>query len=278
MKRARLRRRLAVLWIGPVTAACATSPVGHETLDATLWIQTSVEYRAVAQQAYVAAARGLDEALADSGWTAALEQTGEYEALPPAIILDVDETVLDNSPESARRIRSGAVFDTSSWYPWVREARAAPVPGASAFLAAAHEKGVTVYYVTNRDAVNEEATRRNLAQAGLPLEEDLDTILTRGERPEWRTDKGSRRAFVARDHRILLLVGDNLEDFVSGARASLAEREALRLRYSGYWGRRWIVLPNPMYGSWADALTGFRRGLSAREALETRAGYLETAE
>ncbi|MFQ5746506.1 MAG: 5'-nucleotidase, lipoprotein e(P4) family [Gemmatimonadota bacterium] len=278
MARGRWRRLLALLAIGVGIGGCASAPRGQETLDAALWIQTSVEYRGAARTAYAAAARGLEAALADSGWTAALEQTGDFATLPPAIIVDIDETVLDNAPYAARLIRDGTPFDTVSWRRWVREARADPVPGALDFLAGARARGVTIFYVTNRAAVVDGATRRNLERDGFPLEDDLDTILTLGERPGWDPDKGTRRAFIAKTYRILLLIGDDFGDFLSGVLVPPADRAALARRHAALWGRRWIVLPNPTYGSWRDALTGFRHGLSTGEVLALRAGYLDPKE
>ncbi len=240
--------------VPPSTTGAEAPPSEHPTLYATLWIQTAAEYRASAWQAYAAARSSLARALEDTTWTAAIEQerTG-YGGLPPAIILDVDETVLDNSPNQARLIRSGGAFDPESWTQWVEEGRAPPIPGAPEFLALADSLGVTVFYVTNRDAPHEAATRRNLEAAGMPLDPDVDTILLRGEREEWASDKSSRRRTVAERYRVVLLVGDDFNDFVP-ANLPRAERDRLVERYRDRWGERWIVLPNPTYGSWERAL------------------------
>jgi acid phosphatase len=240
--------------VPPSTPSVEAPAAEDPTLYATLWIQTSAEYRASAWQAYAAARSSLERALADSTWTAAIEQEGtDFGRLPPAIILDVDETVLDNSPNQARLIRSGGEFDPDSWEEWVEESRAPPVPGAPEFLTRADSLGVTVFYVTNRDAPTEAATRRNLAAAGLPLDPDVDTVLVRGEREEWASDKSSRRQAVAERYRVVLLVGDDFNDFVP-ANLPRAERDRLVERYRDRWGERWIVLPNPTYGSWERAL------------------------
>src|SRR5215203_940023 len=87
-------------------AAAANETRPHENLNAVAWMQTSLEYQASAVQAYRLAARQLDEALADRSWTAAIEQTGDASKLPPAVVLDIDETVLDNSPFQARVVRN----------------------------------------------------------------------------------------------------------------------------------------------------------------------------
>src|SRR5690606_11199373 len=143
------------------------------------------------------------------------EQQGDASALPPAVIVDVDETVLDNSYYQARMIRDNTAYSEATWGPWVMEARATAIPGAREFAGYAAKKGVTIFYVTNRMSNLEEATRRNLAAEGFPLSTGVDTVLTRGERKEWSASaKGPRRAHVASTHRILLLIGDDLGDFV----------------------------------------------------------------
>jgi acid phosphatase len=240
----------------PPAAAADTAPAEHPTLFATLWQQTSAEYRAVALQAYDEASEVLAEALADSGWTAAVEQEGhDYSTLPPAVVVDVDETVLDNSPQQARTILAGGSFDPEAWGAWVNEAQAPAVPGAREFLALADSLGVTVFYVTNRDQPLEEATRRNIEAEGLPLDPEIDTVLSRGEREEWSSDKTSRREAIAQRYRIIMLVGDDFNDFVS-ARLPREERDRLVERYRDRWGDRWIMIPNPTYGSWEGALYG----------------------
>jgi acid phosphatase len=138
----------------------------------------------------------------------------------------------------------------------VNEAKAPPVPGVVDFLQTADRLGVTVFYVTNRDAWLEAATRANLVRYHLPVRDDIDVVLTRGEKPEWRSDKTSRRQTVARDFRIIMLMGDDLTDFVEPRQNTVAERDALLARYRDYWGDRWRVLPNPTYGSWERALYG----------------------
>ena len=239
----------------PVTAApSAATPVTLSLPDSLVWFRTSVEYRATSLQAYRLAALMLDRALADRTWTAALEQTGDFASKPPAVILDVDETVLDNSESEERHIREGTVYSEARWAEWCSERKAAPIPGALEFTRAAAAKGVAVFYVTNRDRALEQATRDNLAKHGFPLDPGLDTVLTRAERPEWAaSEKSPRRSRVAQDFRILLLIGDDFGDFVAGARVTLAERRALLDAHAAMWGVKWIALPNPLYGSWKTA-------------------------
>ena len=259
-------------------AGCASSDTGIEGLNATLWMQHAAEYRGSAEQAYRLADQALEKGLVDPGWTAALEQEGDPRSLPPAVILDVDETVLDNSPFQGRLIRESRAFNPEMWDAWVGEAAAPAVPGALAFTRAAADRGVTVFYVTNRDSHLEAATKLNLERAGFPVSERTDVLLMRGEREGWGSDKTTRRAHVASRYRILVLVGDDLNDFLSVSRASIVERDRLESAYSDYWGVKWIVLPNPSYGSWERALYGFDSSLDLDRQRQVKEEALKTGE
>ena len=242
---------------GSSAPAATSTAAPHENLNAVLWVQTALEYEATTLQAYRLAQVQLDAALTDPSWTAAIEQKGDVSRLPPAVVLDIDETVLDNSYYQARMIRDNTPYSTTTWDPWVMEGRATAIPGAREFIQYAAQKGVAVFYITNRTANLEDATRENLAATGFPLETGIDTILSRGERPEWSASaKGPRRAHVAASHRILLLVGDDLGDFVVDAAGTPEERSAHTEPYRDWWGRRWIMIPNPTYGSWERAIVG----------------------
>lgn len=224
-----------------------------------LWVQTSVEHQALCRQAFAAAAAQLDRAVADKGWLAALEQDPERAAaLPPAVVVDVDETVLDNSPFQAALLKAGRAFESALFNQWVQAASARALPGALAFAKAAAARGVEVFYVTNRNAGQETATRRNLAGLGFPLDDQVDTLLMRHERPDWHWDKGSRRAAVAARYRIIMLVGDDFNDFYSGARTGVEQRRERSARFQDRWGVSWFMLPNPSYGSWLGAIYDFQ--------------------
>jgi 5'-nucleotidase (lipoprotein e(P4) family) len=219
---------------------------GDTILNATLWMQSAAEYQASALQTYAVARKALDVALADSAAS----------SLPPAVILDLDETALDNSPYAGRSVRAGKtfVFD-DDWETWVAESAAAAVPGAKEFLDYAKSRGVTPFYITNRGTNEQAATRVNLEKLGFALTDD--TLLVRGARPEWNTfDKTPRRDYVASRYRVLLLLGDDLNDFIAASGKSVAEREAIIQSTRDQWGTRWFVLPNAIYGSWEGAVGG----------------------
>lgn len=241
----------------------------REQLNATLWVQRAAEYGLLAGQVWRAASEKLTTALVAPG-TAALEQlampVAHWATLPTAIVLDLDETVLDNSAYQARRIRAGADYDEPSWQAWMAEANATAVPGAKEFLLTASAQGHHLVYLTNRRCIGlpvsegkaadpcpaERWTLENLRKLGLPFIEGRDLLLLRGARAEWdQSDKRSRRAWVAERYRIIALLGDDLHDFAD--RADFAARAE---QLTPWFGERWFLLPNPMYGSWDRALIG----------------------
>lgn len=263
----------------PRAPAPAPAPVAgaavHDNLNALLWMQTAAEYEAAARSMFGAATEVLDRALADPRWDALpREERGgqRVEGLLPAIIVDADETVIDNSAYQARLIERGERFDLATWSQWVEERRARAVPGATDFLRAAAQRGITVFYVTNRSAADKPATQDNLKALGFPLSEPEDTVLTIDETQGWTSAKGTRRQFVGERYRVLMLLGDNLGDFLDGHAVAPEARAALIEPYAGWWGRRWFMLPNPSYGGWESALTRGADDPAAakRRALRTR--------
>ena len=247
----------------------------EQTMLSVLYAQSSTEYVANCIQTYSNASLLLDEAIADKEWTASLEQSGNYSNKPMAIILDVDETVLDNVRFQARAILSGLSYP-NGWIEWGLEASAEPVPGVSGFLRKASNKGIKIFYVTNRVAELEEATRKNIKSLGLPFDDDRDVLLMRDENG-WGSDKVSRRALVAKDYRILMLVGDQLTDFISleEAATDIDSRRKLAEKYSDMWGRKWFMLTNPMYGKWEGAIYGNKYPDTKEEMMKMRLDALK---
>jgi len=224
-------------------------------VNATVWVQQGAEFRAAALETFASATRALDAALADPTWSA--EEGTSDPSQPPAIVVDSDDTVLDNTRFETRVLQLGKTYDDKTWADWVAEASTDAVPGAAAFLAHAKSRGVTVFYVTNREAKEEAGTRQRIANLGFPLDANVDTVLTRGEREEWKVaDKSSRRAHVAASYRLLMLVGDDLNDFANARDKSVADRYQIVEDKQSWWGTKWFLIPNPMYGSWERALTG----------------------
>jgi acid phosphatase len=263
---------LAALAAAPGLAAEAVPP--SDLLNAELWMQSAVEYRANCLTVYALARTRLDEALADKSWTA-VDQTGNYQDLPPAVILDLDETAIDNSAYEAGLAVSGGDFDPKSWDAWTKAEQAKAIPGAVEFTTYADAKGVKVFYVTNRNADQKEATKRNLQALGFPMGGNVDTFLMQRDRPEWASSaKGARLAYVAKDYRVLLLFGDNIGDFSDKYNGSIAERDQAFAALKAHFGHDWMMLANPSYGSWESAAYGHNFKLSADEKRAKKLGVL----
>jgi 5'-nucleotidase (lipoprotein e(P4) family) len=253
----------------------------HENLHALLWMQTSAEYEAITRGLFHLAAVQLDRALQDPRWTAIPEQAARADlpTLRPAVILDVDETVLSNSLEEGQRIFNREPFDPALFDRWVRQARATAVPGAGEFVRYAASRDVDVYYLTNRSADQKAPTVTNLTALGMPA--SPERVLCLGD-DGTQSDKDGRRRHVAADHRVVLLLGDDLNDFesvsdpASGRLYTPAERSDLVAQSSGYWQERWFVLPNPVYGSWERAL--YPSGLSDADTLARQRAAVQKME
>lgn len=249
---------LASAFFSPLVHAEESVPhPADDRLNAIVWTMTSAEYEASVRMAYAMARTALDAALKNKKHSAALEQTGNFSKLPPAIILDVDETVLSNGPFQVMLMTDTQTRPAEIMSRWVEQADAKPLPGAVEFIQYAQSKGVTAFFITNRNAEKEAATRKNLAGVGIHLPTEVDTVLLEREKPEWTGDKSTRRAEVAAKYRVLLVIGDDFNDFVPAFRVPMAERKALAEKEAARWGRDWIILPNPMYGSWEGASFGF---------------------
>lgn len=223
--------------------------------------QSSAEVASLQVQAYNVATRRLDHML---------EQRDSDR--PPAVILDIDETVLDNMPYQAASVIHDFSFP-EHWGQWIDAAQAPLIPGAKAFLEHADARGVTIFYVSNRKAEHEAATIANLKQHDLP-QVSKDSVRLRGP------SKKVRRDAIAQNHNILLLIGDTLHDFdAEFAGTSLAAQRAAITRMQDAFGQRFIVLPNAAYGSWRNArLRAWQPpAQSPRSAANSSAGSKQSA-
>ncbi|MBL88422.1 MAG: hypothetical protein CMD80_02930 [Gammaproteobacteria bacterium] len=242
----------------------------EQSMLSVLYAQTSAEFSANNIQTYKNAKIALDLALEDKSWTAAIEQKGKFGNKKPAIILDVDETVLDNIPFQARTILKGVSYP-DGWVEWAQEGNASVVAGAYDFLQYANKKGVKIFYVTNRIHILEDATRENLINLGLPFDFDKDVLLMRDENG-WTGDKTRRRELISENYRILLMVGDQLTDFISSDESyvSYEQRKKIADKYSDMWGEKWFVITNPMYGRWEYSIYNNQNPGSEKKAIELR--------
>ncbi len=226
----------------------------NKNLNAVLWMHTSAEYPMLCQQVFKDAYAHLKKGLKNNTWTAALEQRDTYENLPPAIIVDVDETILNNSPFQAELIKERRYFSTRSWHKWVKKSQAKPIPGAKNFIEKVNELGVKVFYVTNREL--EASTVVNLRKEIDP-KITANEVFCKNEKPSWTANKTSRRKAIAQDYRIVLLIGDDYNDFAYLGEVSPKMRREKAQKYADKWGEQWFILPNPSYGHFADALQNY---------------------
>ena len=239
---------------GAAPSAATVSP--PETQDqlilATLWYQQSAEMKALYYQCYGNAETALSENLAWSDKTK-----------PAAVVLDIDETVLDNSPYQAWQVHENKPFTDQDWTRWVNMAQAEPLPGALEFTRYADSLGVEVFYVSNRTVTEMAPTIANLAACGFPDADTTHLLLKQSG-----SSKIERRALIEKDYEILLLIGDNLADHSGayehrGPDLGFATVEADKELF----GTRYIILPNPMYGNWLTEIMRQSEGTTTREKL-----------
>ncbi len=247
--------------------ATQTSDLDYQTA-AVLYMQKAAEYRALAYQAFNAARMKLDFDL-DKKNVKKLPRAERK--MPRAIVVDIDETMLDNSPAQAKGIRTNTPYNPPDWYLWSNLRRAKAVPGSVEFANYAVSKGVKVFYISNRDEKNEkQATLDNLKSVGF-TDVSADNLFLRTA----ESGKDARRAMVTAKYRIVMLIGDNLDDFTSAfERKSVIDRFAEVDKVRDQWGKRFIVLPNAMYGTWENAIYEYQRLTEAQKA-EKRAAALE---
>ncbi len=235
---------------------------------AILYMQKAAEYRALAYQAFNLARMSLDADFEKKN----LKKLPKVERKRArAVVVDVDETVLDNSPHQAFLVTNRLPFAQDVWTQWVNQRKAKAIPGAAEFLTYANGKGVKVFYVTNRDEIHRQATIDNLKQAGFP-EPTNETVLVR---PAGESSKEPRRLSITKKYRIVLLMGDNLNDLSNVfERKSVADRFAEVDKTREMFGRKFIVLPNAMYGDWETAIYDYGR-VSDAEKRKIRAAALQ---
>ncbi len=221
-------------------------------IGAVLWQQSGAEVRALQYQAFFLARLMLDRDFRARGKVDKKR----------AVVVDVDETVLDNSRYQATSIVTRQGFTSSGWTDWCNRAQASAIPGAVEFLKYAAARGVRVFYVTNRREPEKAGTITNLKQAGFPGVSD-ETVVVRTD----VASKEPRRQKISERYRIVLLCGDNLSDFSNlfegktpGERAAAAEKSREKF------GARFIVLPNAMYGDWENVIYGPGRLSEAEKA------------
>ena len=250
-----MKKSIPVIIVGLLILTACSAPkkiknpaiVNSGKMWSSLWQQRAAEYRALCFQAYNIARLRLDASTRDAG------------NKPFAIITDIDETVLDNSPYDALRAGNNLDYDSNTWKAWTAKAQADTVPGAPSFLKYAASKGVTVFYITNRDEDEKPATLKNLQSYGLPNTDNAHLLMKQGV-----SSKESRRQSVLSSYNVVLLCGDNLPDFNAfyDNKPTEQNRQAVTDKLKKEFGSRFIVIPNPSYGDWEGALFDFNYKLT----------------
>ncbi|PUZ27438.1 5'-nucleotidase, lipoprotein e(P4) family [Chitinophaga costaii] len=213
---------------------------------AALWQQQAAEYKALCLQAYQLAAWRVDQDLLQS------------HSKPLAIVTDIDETILDNSPNTVHQALQGKGFNEKDWEEWTAKATADTVPGALTFFKYAAAKGIDIFYISNRSEAERSGTLQNLQRWNFP-QATGDHLVLRGT----ASSKEGRREAVASTHEIILLVGDNLGDFSAAFENQLPDARTHAVQNAAAdFGKRFIILPNVMYGDWEPSLYHYKRGLS----------------
>jgi 5'-nucleotidase (lipoprotein e(P4) family) len=272
----KIRKRFSVLVIifiavgvlsiaGPFTSNCnadsqyTTKDLNEQLVMATLWVQTSAEFRALCYQAFNLAKMNLDAFLS--------EYAGSKKV---AISVDVDETLIDNSLYQAFLVGKDFGYSSKTWGPWQAAGQATAYPGAIEFLNYARLRGVEIFYITNIKMQYYDDASKKLASLGFPFI-DKEHLLFRTD----TSNKQPRRDMVEKDYVIALFLGDNLNDFLSVfSKKPIDERSAEVDKIREEWGKRFIVFPNPMYGDWAAAVIKGNWGASAAEQDQMRKDHL----
>jgi len=232
------------------TEAVYTGEVG---LNPTVWYQTSAENKAIYIQTYKLAKLMLAENAKKKG------------KKPLAVVTDLDETALDNSPYNARMAKTGNVYANDTWDAWVNTAKATALPGAVDFFNFAKSINVEVFYISNRSQATLKPTMDNMKLLGFPNVEDKYFMLKTD-----KSDKTARRDSILKTYDIVLYLGDNMTDFTE----EFANRDttdfgaAVVEKYKAEIGTKFIVFPNPMYGEWEKAAFRNDYGKSPAEKLK----------
>ena len=228
-----------------------------------LWMRTSAEYRALAYQGYNVAMNAVKMAVTDPS----------HQRKPLAIVLDADETVVDNTKLMGESIVNGnGRFDAPWWRQAVHQGKSQAMPGAVEFLNEVHKQGVEIFYVSNRYApVNLDVTIQNFKELGFPSV-DKDHVLLF----EKDSDKQPRFDMIAKKYYVVVYMGDNAGDFPIGTKGkTLAERNGIIDAHKEDFGTTFVVFPNPAYGSWVSALAKGYQNFSPEEQKQVNNQYLQ---
>ena len=254
-----MRRSLVGVIILALSASCKTiknnqitntnpgSIVADGKLYTAVWMQRAAEYKALCEQACNIATLRVNQYLQHNN-----------SSKPLAIVTDIDETFLDNSPYAVRQALQGKDYTDATWRDWTSRAEADTLCGALEFFKYAAGKGITVFYITNRGEAERSGTLKNLQKFGFPFADSAHLYLSQGS-----SSKESRRLAVEKNYDIVLFLGDNLGDFSAlFDKKTEAERSENVLNNKNEFGKKFIIFPNPDYGDWEGAMNRYNYKLS----------------
>jgi len=231
------------------------SEITYPLSNSVKWQTTSKEYRYLTSETY----KGATDAL----------KSKTLPTTPWVVVMDVDETVLDNSQYQVTVEKNGAGYSSKTWSEWVASEKATLVPGVKSFIKTVFEQGGKLALFTNRNREQDNHTWNNLKALGIPVSPDNTCVMGRVDADKTAIDgikvindkdlrrqqitNGSASCYMPNNSRtslfpalkIIMQVGDNIEDF-SGITQEEADINALLPRAKD----ELILLPNPMYGSW----------------------------
>ncbi len=204
------------------------------------WIQSD-EYNLLCYQIYQSAKNNINNLMLNKSFSTMLEQN-HTKNLPPAIVTDIDETILSNLEFQKELLKKGEAFSYDAWEKYIKRKTATAITGAINYYRYLSKKGIKIIYISNRTIRTKEETFELLKELGYPIEKE--NLLLQYEKEDWNKNKASRRAYIAKKYRVIQMFGDHLGDFVETNEEAIANKDKF--------GKSWFLLPNPMYGTWLD--------------------------
>lgn len=228
---------------------------------ATLWYQKSSEMKALYYQCFNWAKLRVEMDILQNPSTK-----------KKAVVVDIDETMLNNSPFEGKCINTGQSYTSENWRDWTSQIQAKPLPGAVDFSKFTESKGVDVFYISNRSVDEFDVTLKNLQNENFAFADSSHLLLMTNT-----SSKTERRNIVKENYEIILLIGDNMGDF-----SEIFEDRSNNFGFDliddekSMFGDKYIVLPNPMYGSWEKPILDYKKNLTEKEKYDLRKSNLES--
>ena len=214
-----------------------TAPTAKPS-SATHWQRNSLEYCRLTVSAY-------DDALRAAERLAKANKHGQW-----IVLMDADETVLDNSLYDRESDRCGGRESGAQWESWVATGMARDVPGAAAFTNAVHKLGGLVGIVTNRVQKDDAITQANLKQAGIWFDYEIGMTDTSDKTARWQGAVAALTRKFGGHPRAVMWLGDQVTDLAILDKKGAILRAMTQKDSGAGIGINLFLLPNPMYGNW----------------------------